>query len=1243
MLQDRISFDQLKQVFVLNINRHHQTREHAPESLALPSSVSLSQTSTDVDYRALFLNPPATHGPIPFYWWAGEKLERERIAWQLDQLREKGVRQTVISYPHGADGKNSPGEPALFTSEWWELFRWFLGACRERGMKVGFQDYTLVEPILKSIGRETPGMQGGQMSCAAQSVAGESRVRLSAEPHSLVIGAWGYPIRHQRPQMDEWVALDEFVTGGELEWVAPAGEWFVALIFARLNEFDPMHPDAGRLAIGKLYEPFERECPGEVGETINLFFQDELDFGCRMPFWSNQLLESFVALKQYDLLPALPALWHDMGPLTEKIRLDYADVVVRRCEQCYFQPVFQWHELHGTLFGHDNSGRGRMAEGRSFYGDYFRAMRWFSAPGCDDPKLHGPRAFKGLKVNSSIAHLYQRPRVWIEAFHSSGWGTQPAEVAAALNEDFAYGATVVNLHGLYYSTSGGWWEWAPPDFHFRQPYWKHSDAFNESITRLSWLLSQGVHRCDVAMVYPIDALDAESADPEQCGLVAHMGNETIGARGDDPITPEDTAFVIGKHLFDHACDFDFIDFESIARAEVGEGEMWAGAARYRVLVFPAMRAVRYSSLLKARDFVRAGGLVIAFGCLPKASDRAGREDAELDALLEEMFGSSDDSSDRFQSHRSGGAGVFLRRGYARVLDVISERIERHVVSSQPMHVLHRDLGAHDLFFVFNPSDQPISSDLRFRCEGSCEQWDATNGHMHSVPVSDSLNLTFAPRQAKILVFNRAGSVLPVAAEKVAAPETSETLEGLWDAMIQPTLDNRFGDFSLPASPELIGPQTRRFRFCDELTSIPDWQAADFDDAAWQEMTFSFGPQLESAGPLSPSSDFAAIESALLEHADPLDWHSYCFSRRWGVESDPFLTDWRSGPHGLKGEVPREYLDFYSEIPGSVWYLRAVVVAPAAGEHVLVTGARCVYQVWLNGETVALQDQAECPGFYPPWNIPHYECEVREKRVQLREGINQLLIKLVQPAGQRTRAFVAFDPPAVASGVLALPWFTDPSVPRPCLLAPEQRRAILFRFSSPPGARELTFVSRGFARAWADGEEIPLELVDSLAGGCFRYRGQMAAPSPAAAIALRVEAPADSHAGDALPEPVKYVCGPTQMRLGDWCAQGLATFSGTVCYSRKIHIAESKSSIVLDLGLVSATAEVKVNGQTAAILIAPPWTCDLTPLMQLGENELTITVANTLANHYSVGIPTPYAFPHQTASGLVGPVTLNTIP
>ena len=54
----------------------------------------------------------------------------------------------VISYPHGKDGCTDLGMPTLFSTYWWDLFRWFLAQCRERGMTARFQDYTLVTPIL---------------------------------------------------------------------------------------------------------------------------------------------------------------------------------------------------------------------------------------------------------------------------------------------------------------------------------------------------------------------------------------------------------------------------------------------------------------------------------------------------------------------------------------------------------------------------------------------------------------------------------------------------------------------------------------------------------------------------------------------------------------------------------------------------------------------------------------------------------------------------------------------------------------------------------------------------------------------------------------------------------------------------------------------------------------------------------------------------------------------------------------
>ena len=1184
----------------------------------------------------IFRQPPAAYGPVPFYWWAGEALDRKRVAWQLDQLRSNGVRRVVVSYPHLPDGSCDPGEPPLFSPEWWEFFRWFLGACRDRGMTAGFQDYNLLAPVLAAIARETPGMQGGQLSCVARHAADGQPVRLIAEPNCPAVGVWAYPTHDGVADPSAGIDLSARTAHGMLDWRTPAGKWLVALVFARPAPFDPLHPAAGRLVIERFYHPFERECGTELGTTLNLFFQDELDFGGRMPFWSASLLDSFRSRIGYDLAPVLPALWHDLGPLTEKIRLDYAEVVACCMEERFFEPMFRWHESRGILFGHDNCGRGLIAEGRAHYGDYFRTMRWYSAPGCDDPKLDGPRAFKGLKVNSSIAHLYQRPRVWIEAFHSSGWGSAPAEVIAALHEDFAYGANVVNLHGLYYTTRAGWWEWAPPDFHFRQPYWRHCHPLNCYINRLSWLLSQGRHRCEVAIVYPIAALDAKPAQPGPPELVAHMGNQRVTADDSIGTDAENAAFGIGKFLFDHACDFDFIDAPSLAAAVVEDGSLRADTTRYRVLVFPAMAAVRIAMLERARDFARTGGLVIAIGCLPRASEWAGRDDMYLTEMLEDIFGSADDSRDWRKVHPGGGVAIFSRNGHAMLLETIRQAVGQAVTATGPLQVMRRELDGKDLFFCFNPAEKPVTAHFMLDRGGAVHDWDAWTGDVRPCGDSRGMAVTLAPKEARILVIG-CGEI--AGQSTIQAPgelHVLTTLDGPWETEIHPVLDNRFGDFRLPAASELIGPDVRRFRYADETSQDPAWVAPDFDDSAWPETTYSFGPQLECLGPLEPDHDLAnALRSAC--------WRPYRFSRRWGIERDPFLTGWLSGPHGLKGQVPAEFLDFSADRPGCVWYVRGTVIVSSDGWHTLVTGARCRYQVWLNGESVAHQAAELEPGRYPQWNIPHYQCEPVSNNVMLRQGTNELLVKLVQPVGQRTRAFFAFDPAPPDPAELALRWFTNPQVPRACVLASPDRRAIRFRFLAPPGAREISFVARGAARAWLAGDELALTVSGKLADGSLRYHAMVENPRPdPQVVALRVVAPADCHAGDALPEPVMFVCGKGRLPAGDWCAHGLATYSGIVEYRKHITLAESTPGrVVLDLGQVKASAEVRLNGRKVATLLAPPWRCELTPCLRAGSNELCVMAANTLANHYSVGIPTPYAFPAQTRSGLLGPVRLLT--
>jgi len=1214
-----------------------------------------------------FQNPSAEFGPVPFWWWVGEPVTRERIAWQLDRLKERGVLSGIVSYNHHADGSANRGKPEVFSTDWWQLFREVLADCKDRGMTLGFQDYTLLNPVLQEIGTDGSGMTGGELREVHGFASGHEPLSLAAGSGCPVICAMAFPMAGGKAAVAGALDLAASVRDGRLEWLPPGGgEWLVSFVFFQPRGFDPLHPGSGSRVIERFYSPFEAECGGDLGLTIPVSFQDELDFGVKMPLWSAYLAGEFRARKGYDLVPFLPALWNDLGPQTPKVRIDYSDVVVSLLEERYFIPVYEWHEARGLLFGNDNCGRGGIEAGRAAYGDAFRTMRWYSAPGTDDPKLDGPRAFKGLKVNSSIAHLYRRPRVWNECFHSSGWGTTPAGVIAALNEDFIYGATVVNLHGLYYSTCGSWWEWAPPDFHFRQPYWEHSGPLAQYVARLCQSLSGGVHVCDVAIAYPITALEA--------GLNARVGagpdagipvsEQQAGKAAATLDAAEADAFAIGRRLVDSGIDFDFVDFQSLERAEIVSGEIRVSGESYRVLVLPSMSAARFSTLEAARKFFDAGGLVIAFGCLPVASERAGSDDPEVDAIVRGIFGMPVPDGPSVHAGSGGGRGVFIPAGYSRVAETVAREIVRDFYpAGSGLMAVHRRDGAEDRYFVFNPGTSAVAADVFFRAVGAAEYRNAWTGACSPAqcvpaPHGSRIALRVEAGEGRLIVFDRSRSASherPADPAPVAAGdgEGAILLDGPWEFELAPTMDNRFGDFRHPGGPGMIGAEARRFRYAEEVAGgASDWHLPGHDDSAWRTTTFSFGPRFWKLGPLPPGSDLAALEAGLASCGaiDPVrpvvaggceyHWTPYEFSLRWGIEDDPFLKDWAGGPHGLKGAVPDEFIDLDGAEPGASWLLWTSVESGRANKLPFVMGSRSRYAAWLNGAPILRQDDELPPGRQSEWNLPHYQCSTRRATVSLREGQNPLLLRFEQPDGQRMRAFAAFDAPPHSG--LALRWFARPGFPAFNCRPDFQPCAGWYRFDAPPGVLSLAVTSRGTVRGWCAGTGLKMTASSVRPDGLLETSFALEpAERGVSTVALRVELPSGSFAGDALPEPVRFECAAGEAPLGDWSLLGLSTYSGCAWYKRSLTLDAADAARVrsLDLGCVAATAAVRINGAPAGILLGPPWRLDVAGHFREGENRIEIQVANTLANHYSVGIPTPYFFPHQTRSGLFGPVVL----
>jgi hypothetical protein len=142
-------------------------------------------------------------------------------------------------------------------------------------------------------------------------------------------------------------------------------------------------------------------------------------------------------------------------------------------------------------------------------------------------------------------------------------------------------------------------------------------------------------------------------------------------------------------------------------------------------------------------------------------------------------------------------------------------------------------------------------------------------------------------------------------------------------------------------------------------------------------------------------------------------------------------------------------------------------------------------------------------------------------------------------------------------------------------------------------------------------------------------------------------------------------GTESAALGSWTANQDARikyFSGTGTYRKTLTVPVgwlgSGQSVLLDLGTVRDVAEVVVNGKTAGLVWAPPYTVDVTTELKPGTNQVEVRVTNEFTNRImgdrllpmeqkilpsAAAVREMFAGPTEPpASGLLGPVTLESI-
>lgn len=1124
-----------------------------------------------------FQHPPKGYGNVPFYWWSGDRLTRERLAAQLDILSESATDGFAVSYIHtdpktdtlfngkkyGLYGRTEPGDPAVFSDEWWDIWTWFSGECAKRGVAVGLDDYTVgwigngYYPDEVEQRKEFQNYRG-ELKIDVLPVK-KGQAMCVGLPEGLLTAVF-YPGA---------VTLDHLVKGGCIDW-QPTEDGKLYLISTKDSYI--LHPEYGKALVEVYFDRFEQKMTPEQREGMNYFFQDEMSYPINMLSWSSDFQQEFKERKGYDITPYLPALKEYIGPQTPKIRMDYAEVLTDLAEERYYKPIYDWHAERGLIYGSDNLGRGKNPLA---YVDYFRANSWYTAPGNDAPAKGS--SFIQTKVSSSIAHLYNRPRTWLEAFHSMGWGSSGEWLTQQIDHHFMAGGNLVCMHGLYYSTHGGWWEWAPPCFHFRMPYWPHMKGWLEYTERMSYILSQGDHVCDIALMYPTESMQAY------------------------PDATPDGAFATAQRLSDAGLDYDFLDFRSLRDAEIRDGRLHIGNESYRVMIISDMRAMHYSSLEKLRDFYRAGGIVLAAGVLPEASSRRGEQDEKVEAILREIFGVvAADTNAVKQTNKAKGVGLYVADG--AVEKVVPQLILPDFVPNEKGgKVLHRRIGERDVYMVMNVEK---GSECFFRSTGKVELWDATDGSVKELPVIKQnkqgtwIRMDKEYTNSYLIVFSP-GKVLKAkgATAEIEQPKQTISFEGDWRVTLVPTLDNKWGDYRLPASDEMIGAEARVFDF--KAREWTEWR---------KDGIYGYGPQ------------------AMLSYGSKSE--EYGFSWEYGVWDNPGSQ----GYHGLKSKICD---GFFILDKGGKQTFTTYAYAPAEGDY-------RIEQIYTPADKILIDDK-EVKGevhLTTGWHslVVEYENTV-ELKADVRIGVMRdfrgrgavVLLPKDAPAPVK---------PSIYDDRVSMLWTSSDHL----MYDPYKGAYPIwdYRFEAVPGMERMEFSLYGeLESVTVAGQKMNIKPLGEIKD-CGVNRYVVTLPTLAERceqVLFSVKTHKGYQGAAAIAAPVKISTGEGLLATGDWSQAGaLKYYSGGMIYKKSIVLPDgiSPKRVMLNLGSVVATCEVKVNGEKVGVRMSPPYSVDITKYLCAGENEVEVLVYSTLANHYQTQ-PTPYR--GEPTAGILGPVRI----
>jgi len=730
------------------------------------------------DLQKYFRNPPEEYWPRTRWWWPGNAATKEEIAWELREMHEKGIGGVEICSVWKMYEK---GNIPYLSEEWLEMIKYTIQKAKELKMSVsltfgpgwtfgGFwvkpedRSKSLV-PVWeevdgpKTFKQEIPGAEW-----TPASIYGLAHPSLFEPPPvdwmkqklvALVAGR----IVGDRLDKNSLTDLTSKVKENRLEWEVPDGRWRIIAFWLRftgqVNQAQDYKPENWSLdhfkkeAVerycnylgGKFYEAFGEE----FGKTVDSFFCDSFEVMV-LPngiYWSDELLNEFKKFKGYDLAPYLPAVWWDIGELTPRIRYDVNEFLHHIGINWFFKPFIKWCEKHNV--------KARIQPHYRFTEEIVQGAGITHIPECEVTRTYFDVVMIPRKSVSSGAHLYGQNIISAEAYtftHQERYRTTLEELKIATDGFVRDGVNRFYNHGYPFSPER---DVAPTRqvpfanlINHQNVWWKYYGSLARYISRLCYMLRQGEFVADVAVYSPQATAWTERV---VWGFERRMLNY-----GD-----------LGRILVMNGYDFDIVNDDILQNhAEIQDGKIKVRNMEYKFLIMPNIKSIPLKTLKFIREFVKAGGILIALDSLPTCSvglKDYEKNDEEVRRIVKELFEIKERSQGgftfRFPRKRKYGQGYAYR--FSRIinrtwspgpkidpmlqefLNALRDHLSPDFApdpsidpegmrESEALTFIHRRIDDVEVYFVTNIRDKPSNVFVTFRVKGKLpEEWNPYTG------------------------------------------------------------------------------------------------------------------------------------------------------------------------------------------------------------------------------------------------------------------------------------------------------------------------------------------------------------------------------------------------------------------------------------------------------------------------------------------------------------------------------------